>query len=149
MTRSEDVYRHPFGYLRRSWRALRLSWVAFSSLVSRLVSLSLSLSLFLSLSLSLSTSLDPLIIRQETKIIAENLRTHKNLKFQNWPGSVLINSEMLQFPALLEHTLFRLLPILLLLLLILLLHLLRLCLLSVFLVVFFFCWIMKLTIAQA
>ena len=73
MTRSEDVYRHPFGYLRRSWRALRLSWVAFSSLVSRLVSLSLvsrlvslslvSLSLSLSLSLFLSLSLSLYIIR--------------------------------------------------------------------------------------
>ena len=125
MTRSEDVYKHCFGYFRRSWRELTLSWVAFSSLVSRLVSrlvslslslslspplsLSLSLSLFLSfslslsLSLSLSTSLDHLIIRKETQYIAEHLRTHKKLKFQNWPGSVLINSEMLQFPALLEH----------------------------------------------
>merc|ERR1712127_967815 len=68
-------------------------------------------------------SLDHLILRQETKIIAEHLRTHKKLKFQKWPGSVLINSEMLLFPALLEHTIFRLLPILLLLLLILLRHL--------------------------
>ena len=106
MTRSEDVYRHSFGYLGRSWRALRLSWVAFSSLVSRLVSRlvsSLSLSLSFSLSLSLSNSLDHLIIRKETQYIAENLRTHEKLKFQNWPGSVFINSEMLQFPALLEH----------------------------------------------
>ena len=42
-------------------------------------------------------------MRKETQYIAENLRTHKKLKFKNWPGSVLINSEMLQFPALLEH----------------------------------------------
>merc|ERR1712127_1086067 len=35
--------------------------------------------------------------------IAETLRTHKKLKFHNWPVSVLIINEMLQFPALLEH----------------------------------------------
>ena len=60
MTRSENVYRQSFGYQGRSWKALGLSWVAFSSLVSRLVSsLSLSLSLSLSPPLSLSLSLPP------------------------------------------------------------------------------------------
>ena len=44
-----------------------------------------------------------LIIRKTIQYIAEGLKTHRKLKFQNWPGSVLIKNEMLEFPALLEH----------------------------------------------
>ena len=62
MTRCEDVYRHFFGYIGRSWTALRLSWVVLSSLVSRLLSLSLSLSPPLSVSLSLFLSLPPRLV---------------------------------------------------------------------------------------
>ena len=35
----------------------------------------------------------------------ENLRTHKKLEFKIWPRSVLINQEILLFPALLEKRL--------------------------------------------
>ena len=56
MTRSEDVYKHSFGYLGYSWGTIRSSYVALASLVSRLVSLCFSLALSSSLSLSLSLS---------------------------------------------------------------------------------------------